>query len=757
MPIHSMKKFFPIALSTALLVGISGLFFGFPARHLVTISPIIIGYVGLIFIFVLVNFWTASLTDPGTYPKLSEPEDDEDELRAPLYITVLIHDISVRMKWCSTCKFYRPPRVSHCSMCNSCIEKFDHHCPWINNCIGRRNYQYFFWFLLLLSIHMVNIFSFTLWSTILYNQAEAKDDVIYGVSIGIMVIDCLLFIPIFGLLCFHISLVTRGRTTNEQVTGKFRSGVNPFDEGCTRNCGQVICSVRKPRFLGHEPPDYDKYKIAAPFKRDRDDLSLRDVHIQENGRQSIRALQSPTPSNNVSHDGDKGQHGEESEQCLDGKAEAADPDVPGVRIISSVQSQGSMRKEFDPDRFRAKVTPIHSGSCQPADALAYACMEPQSNGDNTSDNGGQNFEMSELNPDKAPPTSEDCSPGHNVTSQMLPSNGLSNASNNRRDSKKSYDGRPILNSNHSNSLSSELDKVTKDKVIYDNVVIRGQTSVTELSKFRNHIPVVEYEGGLSDITENAEDNSNGIKPDFEVAYIPADRTTDFDAEGTGNGRVNLNNCNNGANHGDQTNVCESGYISGFGTTNCTRLKEDFDQDLTNKIELDNAMRDIEAHVALLQLTENEEIKLEAEDKTDHTALEENGVTQSGVGGEAQNAIRPKSEDIGVRTHVVHDVVCGQEHPSSVTNSSHAMSKTGRKVARTKSASSQDVRGGGRSKYERLTSVGRVSSLVGKFERKDNQAAPPGGRSRGKGRDTNYKPHDSITNGSKCENARLLVN
>ncbi|XP_036373225.1 palmitoyltransferase ZDHHC5a [Megalops cyprinoides] len=243
------SRYVPVSAATAFLVGSTTLFFCFTCPWLSEQFSIAIPvYNGVVFLFVLANFCMATFMDPGIFPRAEEDEDKEDDFRAPLYKTVEIRGIQVRMKWCSTCRFYRPPRCSHCSVCDNCVEDFDHHCPWVNNCIGRRNYRYFFLFLLSLTAHIMGVFGFGL-LFILYHTQQL-DRVHSAVTMAVMCVAGLFFIPVAGLTGFHIVLVARGRTTNEQVTGKFRGGVNPFTNGCWRNVSHVLCSSQAPRYLG---------------------------------------------------------------------------------------------------------------------------------------------------------------------------------------------------------------------------------------------------------------------------------------------------------------------------------------------------------------------------------------------------------------------------------------------------------------------------------------------------------------------------
>ncbi|XP_025914446.1 palmitoyltransferase ZDHHC5 [Apteryx rowi] len=278
------SKYVPVSAAAIFLVGATTLFFAFTCPGLsLYVSPVIPIYNAVVFLFVLANFSMATFMDPGIFPRAEEDEDKEDDFRAPLYKTVEIKGIQVRMKWCATCRFYRPPRCSHCSVCDNCVEEFDHHCPWVNNCIGRRNYRYFFLFLLSLTTHIMGVFGFGL-LYVLY-QVEELSGVRMAVTMAVMCVAGLFFIPVAGLTGFHVVLVARGRTTNEQVTGKFRGGVNPFTNGCCKNVSRVLCSSPAPRYLGR-PKAEQTVLVRPPFLRPEVSDGQIAVKIMDNGIQT---------------------------------------------------------------------------------------------------------------------------------------------------------------------------------------------------------------------------------------------------------------------------------------------------------------------------------------------------------------------------------------------------------------------------------------------------------------------------------------
>lgn len=98
---------------------------------------------------VLIVLLLTSGRDPGIIPRNAYPPELDDydgsgnintrqtpRLRLPHTKDVIVNGIPMKIKYCDTCMLYRPPRCSHCSVCDNCVERFDHHCPWLGQCIG---------------------------------------------------------------------------------------------------------------------------------------------------------------------------------------------------------------------------------------------------------------------------------------------------------------------------------------------------------------------------------------------------------------------------------------------------------------------------------------------------------------------------------------------------------------------------------------------------------------------------------------------
>lgn len=98
---------------------------------------------------ILVLLLLTSGRDPGIVPRNAHPPEPEGfdgnvdggsgqtpQLRLPRTKDVVVNGCHLKVKYCDTCMLYRPPRCSHCSICNNCVERFDHHCPWVGQCIG---------------------------------------------------------------------------------------------------------------------------------------------------------------------------------------------------------------------------------------------------------------------------------------------------------------------------------------------------------------------------------------------------------------------------------------------------------------------------------------------------------------------------------------------------------------------------------------------------------------------------------------------
>ncbi|NWX91042.1 ZDHC9 Palmitoyltransferase, partial [Nothoprocta pentlandii] len=253
----------------------------------VQLSPAIPVFAAVLFLFAMATLLRTSFSDPGVIPRALPDEAAfiEMEIEAtngtvpqgqrppPRIKNFQINNQIVKLKYCYTCKIFRPPRASHCSICDNCVERFDHHCPWVGNCVGKRNYRYFYLFILSLSLLTIYIFTFNIVYVALkslkigfLNTLKETPGTYPSTAQTLLfpVLNCVLTVlevlicfftlwSVVGLTGFHTFLVALNQTTNEDIkgswTGKNRVQ-NPYSHGnIVKNCCEVLCGPLPPSVL----------------------------------------------------------------------------------------------------------------------------------------------------------------------------------------------------------------------------------------------------------------------------------------------------------------------------------------------------------------------------------------------------------------------------------------------------------------------------------------------------------------------------
>ncbi|XP_022540516.2 palmitoyltransferase ZDHHC14 isoform X2 [Astyanax mexicanus] len=268
-------------LTIVLILVTSGLFFAFDCPFLASnLTPAIPAIGGVLFLFVIGMLLRASFSDPGVLPRATPEEaaDVERQIDAangaggpgyrppPRTREVVINGQTVKLKYCFTCKIFRPPRASHCSLCDNCVERFDHHCPWVGNCVGKRNYRFFYLFILSLSFLTIFIFAFVITHVILRSNRTGFLSALKDSPASVLeVVVCFFSVwSIVGLSGFHTYLISSNQTTNEDIKGSWstkrgKDNYNPYSYGnILTNCCAALCGPLPPSLIdrrGFVQPD----------------------------------------------------------------------------------------------------------------------------------------------------------------------------------------------------------------------------------------------------------------------------------------------------------------------------------------------------------------------------------------------------------------------------------------------------------------------------------------------------------------------
>ncbi|CAA2983888.1 probable S-acyltransferase 1 [Olea europaea subsp. europaea] len=227
--------------------------------HIVLIIGFVLTVLDLMFLFM------TSARNPGIVPRNSWlPEFDESsyssssvdwingaspDIKLPRTKDVFVNGHIAKVKYCDTCFLYRPPRASHCSICNNCVQRFDHHCPWVGQCIGLRNYREYILFISTSTILCIYVFTFTLVNT-LKEPGSMWGILSRDIMSVVLLVYC--FIAVWfvgGLSVFHFYLICTNQTTYENFRYRYDKKENPYNLGMIKNLKEIFFSKTAPSLV----------------------------------------------------------------------------------------------------------------------------------------------------------------------------------------------------------------------------------------------------------------------------------------------------------------------------------------------------------------------------------------------------------------------------------------------------------------------------------------------------------------------------
>ncbi|XP_023832117.1 palmitoyltransferase ZDHHC18-B isoform X2 [Salvelinus sp. IW2-2015] len=249
-----------LPLTLGLILVTTVLFFVFDCPFLVKHLTVFIPAIGgVLFVFAVISLLQTSFTDPGILPRATPDEAADIEKQ---------------------------------------IERFDHHCPWVGNCAGKRNYHFFYTFIV--SLSFLTAFIFGCVATHLALRAQGGRGLIFALqespASAVELVICFFSVwAILGLSGFHTYLVASNLTTNEDIKGSLsgKSGAedtgNPYSyNNIITNCCSVLC--------GPMPPSLIDRRGFVPVEESSQTVSTEMVLPVLAAKKEIKVVGGPTPS-----------------------------------------------------------------------------------------------------------------------------------------------------------------------------------------------------------------------------------------------------------------------------------------------------------------------------------------------------------------------------------------------------------------------------------------------------------------------------